>query len=169
MWFSLLTSGGCVFFPWPSSCLAALLFALKSAAASSPSTSRAAHTCTHYIASTVQRCVALRLSVSLSLPPIFEPCLYSSRPRPCSCESWTKFFLPYPPSRTQPTRPAVPRPASYQLPALTAWSDGFTSYSADRLRRRSPIQPALYALPDRTSYTVCCCLSVCQSRTALIS
>ena len=109
------------------------------------------------------------LCLSLSLPPIFEPCLYSSRPRPCSCESWTKFFLPHPPSLTQPTRPAVPRPVSYQLPALTAWSDGFTSYSADRLRRRSPIQPALYALPDRTSYTVCCCLSVCQSRTALIS
>ena len=106
----------CVFL-WPSSFLAVLLFALNSAAASTRpgacATTLAKHLTrpTRAHTSTDQTCVASRLSLSLSL--IFEPCLYSSRPRPRPCESWTKFFLPHPPSLAQPTRPAVRRTVSY--------------------------------------------------------
>ena len=110
----------------------------------------AAHKGTQY--GTNMRSIA---SLSLSLSLIFEPCLYSSRPRPRSCESWTKLFSSHPPSLAQPTRPAVRRTVSYHRYR-------FSLRVAMGSRRTSPIdfvgapqvsQP--YALPDRTSYTVC--------------
>ena len=115
---------------------------------------------THSIASIDINCryAASRLSL------IFKPCLYSSRPRPCSCESRTKLFLPHPPSlnaacaaRSGPSRVAPP----LRIPVLTA-------YVSMGSRRSSPIaidfvgapqfsQP--YALPDRPLFVVFVCLS----------
>ena len=145
----------CVFL-WPSSFLAVLLFALNSAAASTRpgacATTLAKHLTrpTRAHTSTDQTCVASRLSLSLSSlnPGSTRPDL--ARVRASLGPSF--FFPPSIPSAAYATRSAPYRVVS-PLPVLTACSDGFTSYFADRLRRRSPIQP--YALPDRTSYTVC--------------
>ena len=165
-------------FPWPSSCLAALLFALNSAAASTRPGACAITRAqpphgqpTHSVAS-IDIDYRYRYAASSLTLSSLNPCLYSSRPRPCSCESRTKLFLPHPPSlnaacaaRSAPSSRVSP---PLRIPVLTA-------YVSMGSRRTSPIaidfvgapqfsQP--YALPDSP---LLCCLSVCRSRTALIS
>jgi hypothetical protein len=146
----------CVF-PWPSSCLAALLFALNSAAASTRpgacaiTRAQAPHgQPTHSIAS-IDIDMQHRVSHSLIFKPL--PLLVQTSPVLVRVSDQTFSSPPSVPKRSLPARSAPSRVLS-QLPVLTACSDGFTSYF-DRLRRCSPIQPAPHALPDRTTYTVC--------------
>ena len=154
---------GC-FFRWPfSSALAFAPVRFKSCSClyssrclrtcAHPSTSPAALTDRSEIAST------LPLSLSALNPASTRPDLAHVRLR---APGPYNIFLPPSIPNAAPAARSVPFPYHNTIPCFTALYLCVASYYADKLRQRSPVSTT-------QTYTVLLCLSVCQSRTALIS
>jgi len=119
-----------------------------------------AHTSTSPAALTDRTEIASILSHSLG----FKSCLYSSRPRPRSfASSWTlNIFSPALPPQTQPPLPAV----SHFLILTLSHAPLLSTYVSLQTAPTGFVN-APQLVPRLTLFVFC--LSVCQSRTALIS
>ncbi len=120
-----------------------------------------AHTSTSPAALTARPEIASTLSHSLG----FKSCLYSSRPRPRPfASSWTSnLFSPALHPLTQPPLPAVSHFHLFTLFHASLLSTDVSLHTTPTSSVNAP-----QSVPHRLTL-FCLCLSVCQSRTALIS